>query len=61
MGIACGDGSDTKIAGGAEGCAVANGFAAGDGADEEDAGFPRKNGLEGRGGGFRRRLGGGMG
>jgi hypothetical protein len=50
VGVADGDGSDAKIAGGAEGCAVANGFATGDGADEEDAGFPGKNGLERRGG-----------
>jgi len=50
VGVAGGDGGDTKIAGSAEGCTVANGFAAGDRADEEDAGFPGKNGLEGRGG-----------
>ena len=50
VGVACGDGSDAKIAGSAEGGAVADGFSASDGADKEDAGFPGKNGLEGRGG-----------
>ena len=53
MGVAGGDGSDAKIAGGAEGGAVADGFSASDGADKEDAGFPGKNGLE-----ERRRAGG---
>ncbi len=47
VGVACGDGSDAKIAGGAEGGAVADGFSASYGADKEDAGFPGKNGLEG--------------
>ena len=50
VGVACGDGSDAKIAGGAEGGAVADGFSASDGTDKEDAGFPGKDGLEGRGG-----------
>jgi len=50
VGVAGGDGGDTKIAGSAEGCAVANGFSAVDGADEKDAGFPGKDRLEGRGG-----------
>ncbi len=50
VGVACGDGSDAKIAGGAEGGAVADGFSASDGADKEDAGFPGKDRLEGRGG-----------
>ena len=50
MGVAGGDGSDAKIAGGAERGAVADGFSASYGADKEDAGFPDKNGLEGRGG-----------
>ena len=50
VGVACGDGSDAKIAGGTEGGAVADGFSASDGADKEDAGFPGKDRLEGRGG-----------
>ena len=50
VGVASGDGGDAKIAGGAEGGAVADGFSASDGADKEDAGFPGKDGLEGWGG-----------
>ncbi len=50
MGVACGDGSDAKIAGSAKGGAVADGFSASDGADTEVAGFPGMNGLEGWGG-----------
>jgi hypothetical protein len=53
VGVACGDGSDAKIAGCTEGGAVADGFPASDGANKEDAGFPGKNGLE-----ERRRAGG---
>ena len=50
VGVAGGDGSDAKIAGGAEGGTVADGLSASDGADKEDAGFPGKDGLEGLGG-----------
>jgi hypothetical protein len=48
VGVASGDGSDAKIAWCTEGGAVADGFPASDGANKEDAGFPGKNGLEGR-------------